>query len=117
MLLRFYNRYLVASDLCLLQQLLLEFIITHFEIWNEPIDYVLQGYVPDNAFEGFATKVYLTGRAFGSLLVLSEESVNTPLAISTHALVYCMSVTIDTFAEEASQILEHVCFGGAALRQ
>ena len=92
--------------------MLFELIITHLEVWYQPINDVLQSNVSNYAFQRFAAQVNFAGRAFGSLLVLAKEGVNTAFAVGTHTLVYCVSVSVDSFTKEASQVLEHVGLSG-----
>ncbi len=117
LLLGLLNWNLVAPCLSLLQQLLLKLIVAHLEVGNEPVDDVLEGDVSDYAFQGLASEVNFAGRTLCSLLVLAEEGIDASLAVSAHAFVDRVSVAVDSFAEEAGQVLEHVSLGGATLSQ
>ena len=100
LLLGFLNGCLVSSGLCLLEQLLFELIVAHFEVWNQPVDDVLKSDISNNTLKGLPSKINLAGWALCSLLILAEERVNTPFAVSTHALVDRMSVSIDSLAKK-----------------
>jgi hypothetical protein len=58
----------------------------------------LEGDIFNNCVEGLSTKL---DSALGALIsggVLEEIFVNTTFAISTHAFIDCMSISIYTFA-------------------
>ncbi len=110
LLLRLLDGCLVASDLRLLEKLLFKLIVTHFEVGNQPVNNVLESDISYHTLKGLPTKIDFTGGTFCPLLVLSKEGVNAPLAVGAHTFVDGMSVAVNSFAEEAGKVLEHVSF-------
>lgn len=95
----------------LVQELYFQFIVSHFEVRDKPVYDVLKSDVTNDCFKRFSPKINIATRTFCSLHVFCKKMVYAALAESAHALVDGVGISVDTLAEEACQILQHVGFG------
>ena len=83
---------------------MLEFLVSFFKLWQNPISDVLQRNVLDESIKRLTTNLSFAVRTLVSSTIFLEVFGNALFAEGAHAFVYCMRVTVDAFAEGALEV-------------